>query len=160
MRNPARLTHAGTFFVLPALAAAALIAVAPLAPASAQSAMSSHAAKAEEKADSVEERITDLHASLKITAGEETAWQAVAQTMRDNAAAMEKLASSKESKSDTMTAVEDLQTYSDFAQAHVDHLKKLTSAFETLYNAMPAEQKKLADQVFSRSQRESQGKQG
>jgi hypothetical protein len=59
-----------------------------------------------------------------------------------------------------MTAVEDLQTYSQFAQEHVDHLKKLTSVFETLYNAMPSEQRKVADEVFARSQHQAQDNQG
>ena len=52
--------------------------------------------------------------------------------------------------------MQDLQTYSAFAQAHVDHLKKLTSAFATLYDTMPAKQKKLADQVFARSHHDEQ----
>jgi hypothetical protein len=47
-----------------------------------------------------------------------------------------------------MTAVEDLVTYEKFAKAHVEGLKTLTSSFETLYKAMPAEQKKNADEVF------------
>jgi hypothetical protein len=56
--------------------------------------------------------------------------------------------------------VQDLQTYSEFAQAHVDHLKQLTAAFETLYNAMPAAQKKIADSVFSRAHQQESGNQG
>ena len=52
-----------------------------------------------------------------------------------------------------MTAVQDLQTYQQFAQAHVDGLKNLTAAFSTLYDAMPDAQKKVADQVFLTSGR-------
>ena len=47
-----------------------------------------------------------------------------------------------------MTAVDDLKTYQEFAQAHVDGLKNLTSAFSSLYDAMPDGQKKVADRVF------------
>ena len=50
-----------------------------------------------------------------------------------------------------MTAMDDLQTYATFAQAHVDGLKNLIASFQTLYDAMPAPQKKLADQVFDSS---------
>ena len=50
-----------------------------------------------------------------------------------------------------MSAVDDLKTYQQFAEAHVDGLKNLTSAFSTLYNAMPDAQKKVADQVFMTS---------
>ena len=54
----------------------------------------------------------------------------------------------------SMTAVEDLKTYQKFAQAHVDGLKNLISAFSTLYDAMPDAQKKIADQVFLTSGRD------
>jgi transcriptional regulator len=114
-------------------------------------------ANIETKAETIDQRIESLHAELKITPAEESAWKDVAQTMRDNADAMEKLASEKQAQSEkTMTAVEDLQTYGAFAQAHVDHLKKLTSVFETLYNAMPEQQKKVADEVFARSRHDDQ----
>ena len=105
------------------------------------------------RAETVDQRIATLHAELKITPAEETDWQAVAQTMRDNVAAMQKLASDKTSQSG-MTAVEDLQTYQQFAQAHVDGLNKLIASFSTLYNEMPDPQKKLADQVFQHSRHE------
>ncbi len=135
-----------------ALLAGAVLLASPLRPALAQSpsAMSSHEASAAEHEDTIDQRINSLHAELKITPAEESKWQAVATTMRDNAASMEKLASDKAAEK-TMTAVEDLQSYQQFAQAHVEHLKKLTAAFETLYNTMPAEQKKTADAVFERS---------
>jgi chromosome segregation ATPase len=121
------------------------------------SAMASHESRAEMKAETVDQRIASLHEKLKITPAEEADWNAVAQTMRDNADAMEKLATTKDSQSaKQMTAIEDLQTYSQFAQAHVDHLKKLTSVFETLYNSMPEQQKKLADEVFANSRHESE----
>ncbi len=164
MRNPDRLRLAGKAIVLPALFAA-MLAAAPVFTASAQgSQMSPHGAADAAAPETIEQRISSLHDSLKITSAEEADWKAVAQTMRDNADAMQKLASDKESRSASeMTAVDDLQTYSAFAQAHVDHLKKLTAAFTTLYNAMPAQQKKLADQVFSRAHRDesaAQNKQG
>jgi hypothetical protein len=96
------------------------------------------------------------HAALKITPAEESDWAAVAKTMRDNAATMEKLASDKASAmKQGMTAMDDLQTYAQFAQAHVDGLKTLTASFQTLYNSMPDQQKKLADQVFQNSGRRS-----
>ena len=107
------------------------------------------AANADAKAETVEQRISDLHAKLEITASEEADWNSVAQAMRDNAAIMQKLAAESTARDpQTMTAVEDLQTYGKFAQAHVDGLKTLTASFETLYNSMPDAQKKVADQVF------------
>jgi protein CpxP len=99
--------------------------------------------------ETVEQRITTLHASLKITSAEETNWSGVAKAMRGNAAVMDKLVAEKTSKNQSeMTAVEDLKTYEKFAEAHVQGLKTLTASFETLYKAMPDAQKKNADEVF------------
>jgi len=101
------------------------------------------------KPETVEERIADLHMSLEITQAEDAKWNAVAQAMRVNAAAMEKLtAANRASAPQRMTAVEDLKTYAAFAQAHVDGLRSVTASFETLYDAMPAAQQKVADTVF------------
>jgi hypothetical protein len=106
----------------------------------------------ETKGETVEQRITTLHASLKITPAEETQWNGVAQAMRENSSAMDKLiATNRTTPPQSMTAVQDLQSYREFAQAHVDGLKNLTSAFSTLYDTMPDAQKKVADQVFQTS---------
>jgi hypothetical protein len=117
-------------------------------PAAAQTSKPPAAAAAtSSKPETVEQRITSLKASLKITSAQESKWNAVAQAMRDNAAAMDKLVQAKHAKTD-MTAVEDLQTYRDFSQAHLDGLKNLIPAFDALYQSMPADQQKNADQVF------------
>jgi periplasmic protein CpxP/Spy len=113
------------------------------------------AATAATPAESVEQRITSLHASLKITADEDAKWNNVAQAMRENATALQKLAADRTSQApQSMTAVQDLKGYEKFAQQHVNGLKNLISSFETLYNAMPDDQKKIADQVFENSGRE------
>ena len=110
----------------------------------------------ETKGETVEQRITDLHTSLKITPDQESKWNGVAQAMRENAANMEKLvAANRTTAPQSMTAVEDLKSYQKFAQAHVDGLKNLISSFETLYNSMPGPQKKVADEVFKTSGRET-----
>ncbi len=72
----------------------------------------SHKTQAAEPGESVEARITNLHARLKITPDEETAWNGVAQAMRENAANMEKLVAEKRAQTPKdMTAVDDLMTY-------------------------------------------------
>jgi hypothetical protein len=97
----------------------------------------------------VEQRITDLHAALKITPDEETLWNGVAQAMRENAAAMDKLiASTRTTPPQNMSAVDDLNTYENFTQAHLDGLKNLIVSFDKLYAAMPDAQKKVTDDVF------------
>jgi hypothetical protein len=103
----------------------------------------------ESKGETVEQRITNLHAALKITPAQEAQWKGVAQDMRENAAAMDQLiAETRTTPPQNMTAVADLQMYQKFAQAHVDGLKNMLSHFEVLYAAMPDAQKKIADEVF------------
>ncbi len=111
------------------------------------------AAKAtDSRSETVEQRITSLHTSLQITPAEEADWNGVAQAMRDNASAMEKLIAERTTTAaDTETALQDLDAYGKFAQAHADGVKNLTTAFTTLYNSMPAPQQKVADQVFQDS---------
>jgi periplasmic protein CpxP/Spy len=108
-----------------------------------------------EKGPAVEQRINQLHAELKITPELESKWNAVAQAMRDNAANMEKLVAEKRQRApQNMTAVQDLQTYQEFTQTHLDGLKNLTSAFQSLYDSMSDQQKKNADEVFANFHRE------
>jgi len=103
----------------------------------------------ESKGETVEQRITNLHAALKITPAQEPQWNDVAKDMRENAAAMDKLvAETRTTPPQNMTAVADLKMYQKFAQAHVDGLKNMLSHFEGLYAAMPDAQKKIADEVF------------
>jgi periplasmic protein CpxP/Spy len=119
------------------------------------------AAATETKGETVEQRITTLHASLQITPEQSAKWNGVAQAMRENAANMDKLlAATRTTPPQNMSAVEDLKSYQKFAQAHVDGLKNLISAFGTLYESMPDAQKKIADGVFSTAGRGPAAKQG
>jgi hypothetical protein len=109
----------------------------------------------EGRGETVEQRITTLHTALKITPGQEPLWNAVAQAMRENATAMDKIvAQARTTPSQNMTAVEDLKMYQKFAQAHIDGLKNLIVSFEKLYAAMPDAQKKITDDVFRTSGRQ------
>jgi protein CpxP len=134
------------------LAGAALI-VGSFGPVAAQTPPSNQppaaAAATSSKPETVEQRITQLKTALKITPDQESKWNSVAQAMRDNAASMEKLVAAKRAIAPaSMTAVDDLKTYQEFTQVRLDGLKNLTSAFKSLYDSMPADQKKNADQVF------------
>jgi periplasmic protein CpxP/Spy len=140
-----------TFLAVPLTAARAdSVARAPIQLAQSTMPKSQAAADATgTRAETVEQRIDSLHAALKITPDEESNWNGVAQAMRENASAMQKLTAEKTTQAPQgMTAVEDLKAYETFAQAHVDGLKNLTSSFETLYGSMSDSQKKVADQVF------------
>ena len=111
------------------------------------------ASATETKGETVEQRITNLHAALKITPDQDAKWNSVAQAMRENAASMDKLvASDRTAPPQNKTAIDDLKSYQKFAQAHVDGLKNLIGSFSTLYAAMPDAQKKVADEVFTARQ--------
>jgi periplasmic protein CpxP/Spy len=101
------------------------------------------------QADRVEARIKSLHAQLKITPDEEQQWTVVAQTMRDNAQAIDQLVQQRTAQRGSMNAVEDMKSYQGIAQAHADEMQKLVPAFEALYDKMPDTQKKHADVVFN-----------
>ena len=147
--------------VLFAMLMGATMLASPLAPAYGQTAPvvpvpsagmpanTASAAVTETKVETVEQRIATLRTALKITPEQDVKWQAVAQAMRENAAAMEKLiAETNAPTARGMSAVDDLVMYRKFAQAHVDGLKNLIDDFKQLYAAMPAAQKKIADDVF------------
>lgn len=119
-------------------------------PAAAAPQSRSAAGAIDTKGETVEQRIGNLHTALKITTDQEAAWRGVAQAMRENATNMDKLiAASRATPPKNLNAVEDLEAYQKFAQAHVDGLKNLISSFRTLYTAMPEAQRKVADDVFN-----------
>ena len=143
----------GALFIVPALAQTTPSAPPSTPPAaapapSAPPAAAPAPAKTSKRLSGVEARIKSLHSRLHITAAQEPQWQQVAQVMRENAETIDKMVHDRYAKLGTMTAVENLQTYSEIAQAHADGLKKLVPTFDTLYQSMSDAQKKIADEVF------------
>jgi protein CpxP len=111
---------------------------------------SSAMANADAKRDAaVEKHIKELHATLKITSTEESAWNEVAATMRENAKELDRAIDKRVANSAGATAIDDLNSYAEIAQAHAKGVKKLASAFSGLYSVMSDDQKKVADEVFS-----------
>jgi len=106
------------------------------------------AAATSSRPETVEQRIASLKTALKITPDQDSKWQGVAKAMRENAAAMDKLIQDNQGKMANLNAVDDLRTYQEFSQVRLDGMKNLVSSFKTLYDSMPADQKKNADHVF------------
>ncbi len=141
--------RAMTFSVLMGATLLASPLIARAADPAAAAPASLQASPAEAPRETVEQRIAELHTSLAITPTQEADWSGVTKAMRAHAAVMDKLLADKSNQDPSkLTAVEDLQVYERFAQAHVEGLKALTASFDTLYKSMPAAQKKIADQVF------------
>jgi hypothetical protein len=57
-----------------------------------------------------------------------------------------------------MTAVDDLKSYGEIANAHADGIKKFIPVFESLYASMSDAQKKSADTLFRRHGPKSKAK--
>src|SRR5665647_1020688 len=94
--------------------------------------------------DRVELRIKDMHAKLKITSAQEEQWAKVAQAMLDDAKTMDALTQIRVDHAKDMTAVDDLKSYGEIADAHANGIKKLTPVFADLYTIMSDVQKKEA----------------
>jgi len=101
----------------------------------------------------VEEHINKLRQELKITPDEERDWNSVAKTMRENAKDLDRVIDKREASVGSATAVEDLNSYAEVAQAHAAAVKRLADTFSALYSEMSDSQKKTADQVFSHRHR-------
>jgi hypothetical protein len=100
------------------------------------------------KANTVEARINELHTKLMITPEQEESWNKVAEVMRDDAKTMEALIKARTENASTMTAIDDLKSYGEIAQAHADGIKNFMAVFEPLYTGMSDAQKKSADMLF------------
>ena len=103
----------------------------------------------------VEQHIQDLHKRLGITPPEEAPWAAFADTMRQNAVAMEQSYKDWQSHAASMTALDEMRSYAAASRLHADSVSRLVPAFEALYEAMPPAQRVLADKTFAELQRAS-----
>ena len=117
-------------------------------PAAAASPLAAQPAPGNTAEQRVETHIRQLHAQLRITPAEQPQWDQFAQVMRENARDMDQVFMQRAQQYPTMNAVQNMQSYEQIAEAHAQHLQKLVPAFDTLYNAMPEQQKQLTDQVF------------
>ena len=118
------------------------------APPAASSPLAGHPVAGKNAEQRVENRINELHAQLRITPAEQQQWEQFAQVMRANARDMDQTFMQRAEQFPSMNAVQNMQSYEQIAEAHAQHVQKLVAAFESLYNAMPDQQKQLADQVF------------
>ncbi|SAK94679.1 hypothetical protein AWB79_07141 [Caballeronia hypogeia] len=138
------------------IALAAFCALSPVfAQSSAPAAASAPGAQAPASAPAAtkreartEQRIAELHASLKITPQQEEQWSKFADVMRDNGRTMADLYRQRIAQRDTMSALDDMKQYEQITQANADGTKRLVEAFEPLYTSLSPEQKKLADTSF------------
>jgi hypothetical protein len=128
---------------------------APAAPSARTSAPAPHGTSAHVSAPRgtpahVNDRIEAMRRRLQITAQQEPAWNAFAQTMRDNATATEQAYQDRAAHLQTMTAVENLHSFAKLEQSRAEGLEGLATSFDTLYGQLSDTQKHVADAMFAR----------
>jgi hypothetical protein len=122
-RNAALSALLGAALLFTPFAASWAQSAPAAAPTAAPPTAAGAADAADTKLETVEARIAKLHGDLMITPNEEAKWGAVAKTMRNNAASMEKLVAKKSARTaESTTAVDDLLTYQEFAKTHLPGL--------------------------------------
>lgn len=127
-------------------------------PAAAASPIAGHPVPGKNAEERVEHRIKELHAQLQITPAEEPQWNQFAEVMRENARDMDQAFMQRAQQYPTMNAVQNMQSYEQIAEDHAKRVQKLVPVFQNLYDAMPDQQKQLADQVFrANSEKHMQG---
>lgn len=99
-------------------------------------------------AQAIDQRIAALKARLEITTAEAPAWDAFAQTMRDNASGTDAVFAERAQTAKTMNALQNMQSYAQVARTYADNTQKLADAFATLYNQLSPAQKQTADTLF------------
>lgn len=152
MKNSMNKSVVAVFLLSAGLGASALAQTPPpaappppaAAPAAAPAAPT-HVLKHEEEVDA---RIRSMHDQLKITSQQEPQWNALAQTMRDNAAQSEQAFDDRRQKMATINADDAMKSYAQLAQMHADHMQKLAASFSALYAVLTPEQKATADRLF------------
>ena len=105
-------------------------------------------APGETMAQMAEQRITDLHARLHISAAEQSQWDQFAQTMLTNAKDLDQAYQQRAATFDKLNAVENMQSYAQIEQTRAQDMQKLVPAFQTLYASLSDQQKQDADQLF------------
>ena len=96
----------------------------------------------------VDQRVAALRGQLHITEAQVPAWNAFAQTMRDNAASTDALFRQRASTAAKLSALDNMKSYAQVAHAYADNTEALATAFEGLYGVLSDQQKLTVDTLF------------
>jgi len=97
----------------------------------------------------LEGRIAFLKAELHITDAQQPLWNAVAEAIRGNAKSMTDMPHGMGMIGGASgTLPEKLAAHEKMLTAHLDGMRKLRTAFDPLYAALNADQKKMADSLM------------
>jgi periplasmic protein CpxP/Spy len=96
----------------------------------------------------VEQRITDLHSRLDITHAQQSKWNRFAAVMRSNAQQLDAAYQRRAEQLDSMSALENMQSYAQIERRRVSDVERLVPAFRALYASLSPQQKRMADELF------------
>ena len=97
----------------------------------------------------IEGRIAYLKTELKITDAQQSAFDAVANVMRDNAKSMhDAFQSLRGDRGQPQTALSRMEARAKFARLRADGEAQMLAAFRPLYQAMSPDQQKSADEML------------
>lgn len=127
------------------------VAFAQPAPgATAQKAHDAHRARPSR----IEGRLAFLKTELKITDAQSQQWNAFADVLRQqDKARRERLEQYRATKKRDSTALERFERRQKASEARAEEMKTFLAAFRPLYEALDEQQKKTADELFSRPHR-------
>jgi len=124
------------------------------------SASSTNNSTASQTPEAVTQRIQQLHQQLEITPAQQSQWSQFTQVMRQNAQDMRNAIDQRGAAMNTMSAVQNMQSYTQLAETHAQDMQRLSTAFDTLYKSMSPKQQQNADQVFRYKAQAAEAKHG
>ncbi|HEX6121210.1 MAG TPA: Spy/CpxP family protein refolding chaperone [Dongiaceae bacterium] len=96
----------------------------------------------------IEGRIAFLKAELKITADQESSWQAFAESVRSDARTMQDMAKRMQGMMVPGSLIERLDRHESMLDAHLDQLRRIEAALRPLYESLNGDQRRSMDELF------------
>ena len=135
-------------------------AMAPQATQGNAPAATAEAAAPRTMLEMVDQRIADMRSQLRITPAQERPWRRFAGVMRYNARALDQEYRRRGERLDSMSAVQNMQSYARIEQRRAMDVQRLVPAFRALYATLTPEQRRTADELFrERAEQRSQASQ-
>ena len=104
----------------------------------------------------VDQRIADMRSRLHITHAQEPQWNRFAAVMRSNARAADRAYRRRGERLDSMSALENMESYARIERRRAMDVQRLVPAFHALYASLTPEQRQAADDLFrERAERRS-----
>lgn len=95
-----------------------------------------------------QQRLTELHNTLGITASEQPAWNQFAETALGNARTLDELYRQRAETLPSMNAVQNMRSFAQIESQKAANVQRALPAFESLYAELTPGQRQAADQTF------------